>query len=432
MKKILVVFAGLALVFLLCLGLATACVVRAGHEFHFGLRFDEKATRAETASFEIAAGQTLAVDLGQGAIEVRTSTAGSPSIAATITAYGTTQEKANEALAATKLVVESTGDGPRIRLEGGSQEKSVFGAFSGGSHASADLRISIPPGVKLDLSSGFGDIDAEGPFARAKAHSSYGAVKLKTIEGDVEATSSSGDVAVSGVRGQRLEVKSGYGKVLVSQCESARVDASTSSGDVRLEKVSGERVRATSGYGEIELEGIGGDVEVKSSSGNVRLREWKGSRAALSTSYGGIEVEKAEGAVEARSSSGDLRLRGVRGSLEAHSSYGSIRADGVFPELVLETSSGAVSARADAGSSAKVPWKLASSYGDVELALPGDFACDLDARTSYGKVEVEVPLALTPGKAKQGGMTTRGKMNGGGSKVEVLCKSGDAKVTAAG
>src|SRR5262249_10114238 len=105
-------------------------------------------------------------------------------------------------------------------------------------------------------------------------------------------------------------------------------------------------------------------------------------------------------------------------------------ADGVFPELVADTSSGDVSVRAGSGSSAKAPWKLSSSYGDVELAVPADLACDIDAKTSYGKVEVDVPLALAPGKTKQGGSAVRGKMNGGGTTIEIRCKSGDAKVTA--
>src|SRR5262249_32694635 len=158
---------------------------------------------------------------------------------ATITAYGPTQEKANAALAAAKLEVVSTVDGPRIRLEGETKDESLIGAFSGRNYASADLRITVPPGVRLDLASASGDLSAEGPFAGANLRSSYGAVKLRSVEGDVGATSSSGEVSVSSVRGQRLDAKSGYGKVELSDCESSRVEVHTSSGDVRLEKVTG-------------------------------------------------------------------------------------------------------------------------------------------------------------------------------------------------
>jgi DUF4097 and DUF4098 domain-containing protein YvlB len=424
-KKLLLVAAGIFVLFILSIGIfAVGCVVHGARSFSFGL--GEKSTRAETHALEIAKGGTLEVDLAGGDVRVKTSE-DAPSLSATVTTWAGSREEADKALARAKLEISKNGDGLRVTLVDATTEKEITGGHAR-STAQADLEIRVPAGVRLEIKTESGDVEAEGPFAASKVHSSYGSVRIKSVEGELEATSDSGDVSVAGVRGKSFVAKSSYGKVEVVDCESAGIEARSSSGDVRLQDVRGERLRVGSDYGDVRLLRVSGDIEAKLSSGSVHAVGLTGPRASISTDYGEVNVEKASGILEAHSSSGDVRVKGFEGTLQAHSSYGAVDVEGVFAELTLDSSSGDVTARALSGSKIEKGWKLSSSYGSVKLAAAESFACDLDANTEYGAVALGFPIEVAPGVLKKGTQSVKGKLNGGGGVVEIRCTSGDVSV----
>src|SRR5262249_55220465 len=149
---------------LLGLGLVAACVVSTERGIHLGFFQGETATRQETHALDLAAGKLLDVYVRHGGIRVRASSSGSPSLSAKLTASAGTKEKADEGLADAKIDVQETGDGVRIRILGEEkQQKSFFGAISSGLEAELDL--TVPPGVRLDVRSDSGDVAGEGSFA---------------------------------------------------------------------------------------------------------------------------------------------------------------------------------------------------------------------------------------------------------------------------
>jgi DUF4097 and DUF4098 domain-containing protein YvlB len=421
MKKFLLVAAGLCLVGLVSLGILGACVIHAGRSFSF--QADEKATREETHALEIAAGQTLRVDLAGGDVRVRAGE-GSAGISARITAWGDTQAEADKALVDAKLEITTSSTGATVSLKGATIESGSLGRIKR-FVAEADLEITVPPGVRLQIESGSGEIDARGPFEASKVHSSYGSVRIENVEGDVEATSSSGDVAVGSANGQSIEAKSAYGSVRVGDCKSTRISAKSSSGDVRIEDCKAERLEIDSGYGALEIARIEGKVEAKTSSGDVRAKALAGPSVSLKSGYGNIELEEGKGELSASSSSGDVRVTGFTGSVEAKSGYGSVHLQGVLKEVEVGSSSGDVSVSGADGSEVSSTWKIASSYGNGKLELPANLSFDIDARTNYGKIERGFPIELGPGTDDRNASSIKGKVNGGGGRIEIRCASGD-------
>ncbi|MFN0007294.1 MAG: DUF4097 family beta strand repeat-containing protein [Planctomycetota bacterium] len=421
MKKFLLIAAGLCLFGLVSLGLLGACVISAGRSF--SVSADEKATRQETHPLEISAGQTLRIDLAGGDVRVRAGET-SAGISAQITAWGATQAEADKALANAKLEITTSASGATVSLEDATLEVGQFG----GNYrlvAEADLEIAIPPGVRLQIESRSGDIDARGPFEGSKVHSAYGSVRIEKVAGDLEATSSSGDVAVAAVNGTSIEAKSGYGSVALSDCESTRITAKSSSGDVRIEDSRADRVQIESGYGDLEIARIGGEIEAKTSSGDVRAKAFTGPIASLASGYGSVQVDGGTGKLSASSSSGDVRITGFQGSVEAKSGYGSVHVEGVLKSVEAESSSGDVSVSGTQGSEVSTTWKIASNYGSGKLELPADLAFDIDARTNYGKIERGFPIELGPGTDDRNASSLQGRVNGGGGRIEIRCKSGD-------
>jgi len=419
-----IVAPGLTFVLPCSFGLLGACVVGTDHDSSVAFSRDGKASRQESQTLAIAAGQVLDVQLPAGAIRVLATAEAAPSLSAVVTAYGGSRAEADEVLAGTKLDIHRSNDGLRVRLVTPSEGDSPRGLARNG--CQADLDIRIPPGARLALATASGDVECDGPFATSRVHSSYGAVRIRNVEGNVDATSSSGNVSVAATRGRTVVAESDYGRVHILDVEATEAKARSSSGNVKLEKVRGERCRASSAYGNVELIDVEGEVEAKLASGSVRLANWNGDRASLSTDYGSVRVERASGSVEAKTSSGEVRVLEFEGSLLAHSSYGSVDVEGKLSSLRAHTSSGRVSARALPGSRATDTWKLSSSYGNVELVLPQDFACRLDARTDYGDVDIDFPVAVQPGRHEKG--VVQGDVNGGGSTVELRCSSGDVRV----
>ena len=421
MKKLLIAAAVVGAFALLSLGLLGACVIHAGKSFSFSA--DEKATREETHPLEISAGQTLRIDLAGGDVRVRAGEAKS-GISARITAWGETPEEAQAALAKAKLEVTNSEAGPSVTLSGAVLE----GGFLQGIRrhtANADLEIAVPPGVRLQIESGSGDVDAEGPFEGAHVHSAYGKVRIERVDGDVEATSSSGDVVVASARGKAVEATSGYGQVRVAGCESTRIVAKSSSGDVRVDDCRAERLQVESGYGDLEIAHVDGEIEAKTSSGDVHVKASKGPVASLATSYGRIHLEEGTGKLAASSSSGDVRITGFEGSVEARSGYGAVHVEGALRAVEAVSSSGDVSVTATAGSAVSSTWRISSNYGQGKIEAPADLAFDIDARTNYGKIERGFPIELAPGTDDRNVRSIQGKVNGGGGKIEIRCKSGD-------
>lgn len=432
MKKFVVVAACAAFVLLLGLGLVAACVVSTGHGIHLGFVQGETASRQETHPLDLSSGKLLDVDVRNGAIRVKASAAGSASLSAKLTASAGRQEKANQALAEAKIDIQETGDGVRIRILGEEKrEKTLFGAFSSAG-LEADLDLTVPPGVRLDVRSDSGDVEGEGPFGSSKVHSAFGSVQIRDVDGDVEAASSSGDVTVGGTKGKKVVAKSSFGRVQLADCESSEIEVRSSSGDVKLENVHGERLRVESSFGKVEIRRAGGELEAELSSGDVSLKDWSGKRASISTKYGSATAEHTSGALEAKSSSGEVDVRDHEGSLAAHSSYGEVRVEGVFPALEADSSSGDVVVHAKTGSRIDSGWKIASSYGSVKLVVPDGFGCHLDAKTSYGEVSVGVPIELDAGMRKKSSHSARGNLNGGGGSVVLRCQGGDVKVESGG
>jgi hypothetical protein len=111
---------------------------------------------------------------------------------------------------------------------------SGFWPFGGS--CSVDYTLEVPPGTALVLTSSVGDI------------------RIVDSDGAVRASTSTGDVTVSGASGGPVQVSSSTGTVVMSDVRAPRVDATTSTGDVTVTfAASPEAVRAHTSVGDVRL-----------------------------------------------------------------------------------------------------------------------------------------------------------------------------------
>jgi DUF4097 and DUF4098 domain-containing protein YvlB len=349
--------------------------------------FSHQTEREEVHALALSPGQKLVLQGSSGDIRVSASSDGRSELRALVRGWGRNHEEAEAVLARYRVEVEQDAAGARVRLVG--EPLEVHGR-SMNATLSADVEYvaSVPAGTALEALTSAGDIEARGPL---------GATRLVTQYGDVGAED---------VRGS--------------------LDASSGSGDVRAARVEGDVIALSSEYGDVRLEegAAAGNVACTSGSGDVDVERTRGRAIELATSYGDLDARDLEGELRARSGSGSVRICGARGAIDADSSYGGVEIEGILAGLRASAGSGDVRVRALPGSRVDPAWSLTSSYGSVTLSVPSDFACELDARTSFGSVKSDFSL-LTEAGERENDSALRGQVGAGGGRVTLASGSGN-------
>jgi DUF4097 and DUF4098 domain-containing protein YvlB len=403
------------------------CVISHGGTYFGGVDMSAKATRTDTLPLTLAMGETLEITLATGDVKISAEAGGVSEITALLTAYGKRTEDAQTRLDAARVVVERTPGGARIHVEPEQKERTESGAtvtFV----PRADLTLRIPAGVKLDVHVSAGDIKTRGLIASSSLRSSYGDVHVAEAQGDLTLESSSGSVTLDALSGAKmLSARSSYGDVRAKHVEAERVSMHSSSGDVELEDAQCARAELDSQYGDLALARISGDVQAKTSSGDIAASVVRGKHAKLESGYGDVELREFTGTTVATSSSGSVTLADVHGVCEASSGYGEVKIDGVLTRVTASSRSGAVRVSARPGSNPDAEWSLESGYGDVSLTLPRDIGFELQAKTGYGELDIDMPLMVEAGALKDK-HAIRGKVGDGGQRIALKTSSGDVHV----
>jgi DUF4097 and DUF4098 domain-containing protein YvlB len=203
-----------------------------------------------------------------------------------------------------------------------------------------------------------------------------------------------------------LAARTGSGSIRANGLHRA-VDTRTGSGSITIEDIEGD-VTAKTGSGGIEIHSLTGNAELQTGSGSIRADRIAGSlRAGTGSGQISLDFRTVEqGApldVEARTGSGGIEVSGVYGSLKASTGSGGIRVSG---NPIRE-------------------WTLHTSSGGVTLETTPGAAFDLHARTSSGRLHVDLPVEV---QGKIGRNELQGKVRGGGSLVQVHTGSGSISI----
>ncbi|HET6204658.1 MAG TPA: DUF4097 family beta strand repeat-containing protein [Planctomycetota bacterium] len=390
----------------------------------------EKATREDVLALDLKEGETLEFSGRTASIEVEARAGAKPEVRATFTAHADDRETAEQILARYSLVAERTGSGLRLRVEGEPLE-AKSGISTRRLAASAACKVAAPAGTALRAKTESGSIEARGSLGSCEARTSFGGVKVEGARGGVLAESKSGAIAVAAARGGSVVVKSDFGAVSVKDVEAERVEARSASGAVEVEEARAGRIEVESGFGRLRIARVAGEIAAKTSSGAVDLEEAAEGKADLSSGFGAVTVRGAAGTLRAKSQSGAVTVEGFRGEVAAESGFGSVGLRGVFSKVAATSGSGKVEVRAERGSAPSSGWRLASGFGSLLLEAPADFACRLEAKTSFGSIECDFPVTT-----EAGWNSTKkelvGTVNGGGETVALDAKSGSIAVRKAG
>ncbi len=192
----------------------------------------------------------------------------------------------------------------------------------------------------------------------------------------------------------------------------------TSGGSIAVYNVKGKMTGRGSG-GSIHIENSSDNIDLVTSGGSIQAKECRGN-IRLKTSGGSLELDGLDGTIEAETSGGSIDAYDIKGDLVTSTSGGSIRLKDLTCSIDAETSGGGIDAEIKETTKTV---KLRNSGGNVSLQLPANKGFDL----SLNADKIDVQLKNFSGSADENSI--EGKLNGGGTLVDVRANSGKISVS---
>jgi hypothetical protein len=190
----------------------------------------------------------------------------------------------------------------------------------------------------------------------------------------------------------------------VPMARKGTVEVRDAGGDITIGAAGSVKAETTSGS--INIERAKGAVEARNSGGNVHIGA-AGNQVTAKTSSGSIKIGSAAGKVSAMNSGGDIEIKAAAASVQASTSSGTITAN--FVAQPAEDC------------------RLEVSGGGVNLTVPKNAGFNLEARSSGGEVESDLPVTTTV-SGKRNSSMLQGKLNAGGPALLVRASSGDIRI----
>jgi DUF4097 and DUF4098 domain-containing protein YvlB len=246
--------------------------------------------------------------------------------------------------------------------------------------------------------------DWDGDF---EARSAGGRIAVDRIRGRSELRTAGGDIEVGNVIGP-LRCFSGGGGIRVQNAGS-EASLETAGGEVFVHQVEGP-VQASTGGGNIRIERAASTVVARTAGGLIQVQQ-AGGQVTAESSGGAIQVDSANG-VRCESAGGAIRLKNVSGSVHAFANSGNIMA-----ELVAGSAPGGARANTIADSI------LSTNAGDVTVFIPSNLAVTVQAMNESGgsgRINSDFPQVRNQSTRLPGGpQMAEGALNGGGPMLRV-------------
>ncbi|HYG33602.1 MAG TPA: DUF4097 family beta strand repeat-containing protein [Clostridia bacterium] len=345
-------------------------------------------------AFDVKPGGLLVMDVEQGSITIDTGESSVLKVFVKRSVRGMKEAEAKGIFDAHEVIFSQDGDRVEVRAkytapQAGQPRKKLRNAFrqmfSDRQHLQVEYLIQAPRQYRFDLRTSAGEISAGDIEGEIKMRTAGGNIKLKTVQGPVEAVTSAGEI--------HLASASGPAKL------------KTSGGDIRLGRVEAETIAETSA-GSIKVQAAKAQLTVKTSGGDIDLGEVTGQTKA-DTSAGNIHVKLAHAPLAVHTSGGNIHVEAARDTVAAKTSAGSVTV--CFLSQPHEDCS------------------LITSGGNVVAKVSENLKFDVDAHTSGGNVRTELPITMTVvGQHKID--VLRGKLNGGGQALVMKTSAGDVRI----
>ncbi len=349
----------------------------------------------------LAPGSTVIAQTSSGSITVTGADVTDCNVVALIRVQAPTEEEAQEIAEQVEIKLEPVGQTLTVKAEKPPKKRRCSISIS--------YDITVPKQTNIDC------------------NSSYGAIKLKNIDGDLKGKTNSGSISAEDIQGS-AQLETSYGPVTCRNITGDNIQLKSSSGKIRAENIVGP-VNLNTSYGSITCDDIsGGDIKLKTSSGDIKVSKASGGDCDAHTSYGSINVDELKsGLLKLHSSSGSINVTEASAdTADISTSYGRINCrELTTADLTAKSGSGNIEIACSDLAPAEINANVVTSYGSIDFETPPDFAGQVDLATSYGSIKTDLPITISGEISKK---KLKGTIGQGNGKLYLKTSSGSVKI----
>ncbi|MBA7630890.1 hypothetical protein ES703_38415 [subsurface metagenome] len=349
----------------------------------------------------LAPGSTVVAKTSFGSVTITGADVTNCSVVAQIRVQAPTEEEAREIAEQVKIKLEPVGQTLTVKAEKPPKKRRRSISIS--------YDITVPRQTNVECGS------------------SYGAIKLSNIDGNVKGKTSSGSISAENIQGL-VDLNTSYGRVNCKDISGDNIKVKSSSGAINAENIRGSAELDTS-YGSITCRDIsGGDVKLKTSSGNIKLSKASCTDCDVYTSYGSITADELTGSLlKLHSGSGSIKVTEASAeTADISTSYGRITCRQLTTtDLTAKSGSGNIDIIFSDSTPAEITANVTTSYGSIDFTTPPEFTGRVELATSYGSITTDLPITITGEISKKKLTGTIGQGNG---KLYLKTSSGSIRI----
>ncbi len=349
----------------------------------------------------LAPGSTVVAKTSFGSVTITGADVTNCSVVAQIRVQAPTEQEAREIAEQVKIKLEAVGQTLTVKAEKPpiKRRRSI----------SISYNITVPKQTNVECAS------------------SYGAIKLSDIDGNVKGKTSSGSITAEDIQGS-AQLDTSYGPVTCRNISGNNIKVKSSSGAITAENIRGSAELDTS-YGSITCRDIsGGDVKLKTSSGNIKLSKASCGDCDVHTSYGSITADELKASsLKLHSGSGSINVTEASAkTTDISTSYGRINCRQLTTiDLTAKSGSGNIDVVCSDSTPAEIIANVVTSYGSIDFVTPPEFTGQVELATSYGSIRTDLPITISGEISK---MKLTGTIGRGNGKLYLKTSSGSIRI----
>lgn len=280
--------------------------------------------------------------------------------------------------------------------------------------------VRVDNAGSLIVENGNGAIIVSDVKGSARLESSFGAIRVSDVGGGLKVTNQNGSVQVEKVSGDAF-VATSFGKIdvktiggpAVLEARNSKIDARDISGELKVDNT----------FGAVRVTNIGRGAVIDNSNGDVHASDVRGD-LSVKNRFGLVEASNITGRVDVDASNGAVKVDGATRGVDLGTTFGGVFVKNVSGPVTIDNENGSVEA-ALLGRSQCDPVAIQTTFGAIRIALPHGSSWDVDAKTSFGRINTTVPVTISG----QTGQTLRGTIGSGGCKLSLGNSNGGIDIT---
>jgi DUF4097 and DUF4098 domain-containing protein YvlB len=256
----------------------------------------ERYERTESLSAPMAGLERISVDTSFGDVKINGADTADCSVVAKITGNAPTTEEAKQLAEQTQIKLETEGNTLVIRAEKPNlkHNRSIGVAYD----------ITVPTKTSVNCRTSFGAVELANIEGDIDTHTSFGEIDIEKISGKILLDTSYGDVDCKQIVSPDFSAKTSFGKIDIEFSDACPADLKakieTSYGDVKVDLPSAfaGRVSAETSFGKIKtdlpvlVKGAFGKDHLEGTIGQPALSGVEGGTGSLDlkTSFGSVKI----------------------------------------------------------------------------------------------------------------------------------------------